>query len=170
LPNDFYIDHTHPFGAAAASSNAGMIANAIVDIWQAEGVKPILKYEDDLKIFRFPVMAGKFHNDGFLYDYNRAEALSAFPLSSYLGTKKKATSLSLTSPISSGFVGIYLTSLLAFLKRSGSSSIIVFAFFWIASQTIVVHCLMSKKSMAHYAMSLSSILRAALVYLLCQIS
>jgi hypothetical protein len=76
LPNDFYIDHTHPFGAAAASSNAGMIANAIVDIWQAEGVKPILKYEDDLKIFRFPVMAGKFHNDGFLYDYDRAEALS----------------------------------------------------------------------------------------------
>ena len=51
LSNDFYIDHTHPFGMTAVSSNAGMIGNAIVDIWQAEGMKPILKYEDDLKIF-----------------------------------------------------------------------------------------------------------------------
>jgi hypothetical protein len=51
LSDEFYINHAHPFGAAAASSNAGMIANAVVDIWQAEGVKPILKYEDDLKIF-----------------------------------------------------------------------------------------------------------------------
>jgi hypothetical protein len=53
-----------------------MIGNAIVDIWQAEGVKPILKYEDDLKIFRFPVAAGLFHQDGFQYDYDRDEALS----------------------------------------------------------------------------------------------
>ena len=53
-----------------------MIANAVVDIWQAEGVKPILKYEDDLKIFRYPVKAGLFQNDGFLYDYDRDEALS----------------------------------------------------------------------------------------------
>ena len=76
LSNDFYIDHTHPFGAAAASSNAGMIGNAIVDIWQAEGVRPILKYEDDLKIFRFPVTDGLFHQNGFQYDYDRDEALS----------------------------------------------------------------------------------------------
>ena len=53
-----------------------MIANAIVDIWQAEGVTPILKYEDDLKIFRYPVAAGIFHEDGFRYDYDRDEALS----------------------------------------------------------------------------------------------
>jgi hypothetical protein len=76
LSNDFYIDHTHPFGAAAASSNAGMIGNAIVDIWQAEGVKPILKYEDDLKIFRYPVDAGTFQQDEFKYEYDRNEALS----------------------------------------------------------------------------------------------
>ena len=76
LSDDFYIDHTHPFGAAAASSNAGMIANAIVDIWQAEGVQPILKYEDDLKIFRYPVTSGAFQQDGFQYDYDRDEALS----------------------------------------------------------------------------------------------
>jgi hypothetical protein len=76
LSNDFYIDHSHPFGAAAASSNAGMIGNAIVDIWQAEGVKPILKYEDDLKIFRYPVVAGAFEQDGFKYEYDRDEALS----------------------------------------------------------------------------------------------
>jgi len=30
--NHFYIDHAHPFGASCASSNAGMIANAMVDI------------------------------------------------------------------------------------------------------------------------------------------
>jgi hypothetical protein len=76
LSNDFYIDHTHPFGAAAASSNAGMIANAIVDIWQAEGVRPVLKYEDDLKIFRYPTVEGIFQHDGFRYDYDRDEALS----------------------------------------------------------------------------------------------
>ena len=76
LSNDFYIDHTHPFGAAAASSNAGMIGNAIVDIWQAEGVRPILKYEDDLKIFRYPVASGLFHQDGFQYNYDRDDALS----------------------------------------------------------------------------------------------
>jgi hypothetical protein len=76
LSDNFYIDHTHPFGAAAASSNAGMIGNAIVDIWQAEGVRPILKYEDDLKIFRYPVVDGVFHQDGFQYDYDRDEALS----------------------------------------------------------------------------------------------
>ncbi|KIJ97633.1 hypothetical protein K443DRAFT_105324, partial [Laccaria amethystina LaAM-08-1] len=28
-PNEFLIDHVHPFGAACASSNAGMIANAV---------------------------------------------------------------------------------------------------------------------------------------------
>ena len=76
LSDKFYIDHTHPFGAAAASSNAGMIANAVVDIWQAEGVKPILKYEDDLKIFRYPVDAGVFQHDEFKYEYDRDEALS----------------------------------------------------------------------------------------------
>ena len=76
LSDEFYIDHTHPFGAAAASSNAGMIANAIVDIWQAEGIRPILKYEDDLKIFRYPVVSGVFHQDGFQYNYDRDEALS----------------------------------------------------------------------------------------------
>ena len=31
-----------------------MIANAIVDIWQAEGIQLILKYEDDLKKILIP--------------------------------------------------------------------------------------------------------------------
>ena len=53
-----------------------MIGNAVVDIWQAEGVKPILKYEDDLKIFRYPVASGAFHYEDFSYDYDREEALS----------------------------------------------------------------------------------------------
>src|ERR1700678_227980 len=70
LADGFYVDHNHPFGSAAASSNAGMIGNTIVDIWQAEGVKPVLKYEDDLKVFRSPTASGPYHQDGFNYDYD----------------------------------------------------------------------------------------------------
>lgn len=53
-----------------------MIANAIVNIWQAEGLKPILKYKDDLKIFYFLVVARLFHQDRFQYNYDKDEALS----------------------------------------------------------------------------------------------
>jgi hypothetical protein len=74
-PNEFLIDHVHPFGAACASSNAGMIANAVVDIWHAEGVSPVTKYEDDLKVFRTPSPTGPFRDGDFLYDYDRAEML-----------------------------------------------------------------------------------------------
>jgi len=72
------VDHVHPFGSAAASSNAGMIGNAIVDIWQALGVKPTLKYEDDLKIFRCPsppTITTSLEHDIYQYDYDREEAL-----------------------------------------------------------------------------------------------
>ena len=72
------MDNVHPFGSAAASSNAGMIGNAIVDIWQALGVKPTLKYEDDLKIFRRPSTSSTtIISDDYIpeYDYNREEAL-----------------------------------------------------------------------------------------------
>jgi len=75
-PGEFFIDHAHPFGASCASSNAGMIGNAIVDIWISEGVTPILKYEDDLNCFRFPVQDGPFSNNGLCYAYDRASMLS----------------------------------------------------------------------------------------------
>ena len=75
LPGQFFIDHAHPFGAACASSNAGMIANAVVDIWKAEGVFPIPKYEDDLKVFRIPSSTSTFHDGNFSYDYDRSEML-----------------------------------------------------------------------------------------------
>ena len=71
----FYIDHSHPFGASSASSNAGMIANAAVDIWEAEGIHPICKYEDDLKIFCFPSLSGPYSKGEFYYDYDTAKAL-----------------------------------------------------------------------------------------------
>jgi hypothetical protein len=73
--SEFYIDHDHPFGASCASSNAGMIANAVVDIWIAEGVEPVLKYEDDLKVFRHPVTNGLFEEGGYRYHYDRSEIL-----------------------------------------------------------------------------------------------
>jgi hypothetical protein len=75
FPGQFFIDHTHPFGAACASSNAGMIANAVVNIWRAEGVFPVPKYEDDLKVFHFPSQTGTFRDGDFLYDYDRSEML-----------------------------------------------------------------------------------------------
>jgi len=53
-----------------------MIANAAVDIWEAEGVRPVPKYEDDLKPFRFPSPSGTFHDGDFLYDYDKNEMLS----------------------------------------------------------------------------------------------
>lgn len=72
---DFYIDHDHPFGAASASSNSGMIANAVVDIWRGEKVFPVLKYEDDLKAFRFPSPLGVYLDGPYSYDYDREEML-----------------------------------------------------------------------------------------------
>ena len=75
LDDEFYIDHTHPFGTASASSNAGMIGNTIVDIWMAQGIiKPIFKYEDDLNILQYPVPEGNFidGNHRCLYDCSMA--------------------------------------------------------------------------------------------------
>jgi hypothetical protein len=74
----FFIDHACPFGCSSASSNAGMIANAAVDIWEAEGILPIMKYEDDLCIFRFPVAQGPFSggpNSSYYFAYDRTSAL-----------------------------------------------------------------------------------------------
>jgi len=52
-----------------------MIANAAVDILEAEGVRPVQKYEDDLKSFRFPSPLGRFRDGDFLYDYDKDEML-----------------------------------------------------------------------------------------------
>jgi len=74
-PGQFFINHAHPFGAACASSNAGMIANAIVDIWEGEGVFLVPKYEDNLKVFRIPSASGTFIKGDFCYDYDHAKIL-----------------------------------------------------------------------------------------------
>lgn len=52
-----------------------MIANAIVDIWDAEGVRPVPKYEDDLKPFRSPTPNGPFVDGEYHYDYDHDEML-----------------------------------------------------------------------------------------------
>lgn len=52
-----------------------MIANALVDIWEGEGVGPVTKYEDDLNIFHIPSTSGQFVKGKFQYDYNCAEML-----------------------------------------------------------------------------------------------
>ena len=52
-----------------------MIANAVVDIWRAEGVFPVPTYEDNLKAFQFPSPSGPFIDGDFHYDYDRDEML-----------------------------------------------------------------------------------------------
>jgi len=78
-PDGFYTDGCCPFGCSSSSSNAGMIGNASVDIWEKEGVTPIVKFEDDLNIFRFPIAGGP-NSDGtftpYTYAYDRPQALS----------------------------------------------------------------------------------------------
>ncbi|KAJ3510381.1 hypothetical protein NLJ89_g4706 [Agrocybe chaxingu] len=75
-PGEFFIDHVHPFGAACASSNAGMIANAAVDILVAEGIKPIAKFEDDLLVFCYPSVDGAFQVGDYKYAYDKEEVFS----------------------------------------------------------------------------------------------
>jgi hypothetical protein len=52
-----------------------MIGNAIVDIWTAEGVKPVLKYEDDIAILRFPDPEGRIVEGTYRYGYNQDDIL-----------------------------------------------------------------------------------------------
>lgn len=73
----FYIDHNHPFGARPASSNAGQIANALVDIWTIQlGDNSLLfKFEDNINCFQFPNTSGPFHHNNFLYAHDRDSVL-----------------------------------------------------------------------------------------------
>jgi hypothetical protein len=56
-----------------------MIGNASVDIWEKEGVMPIVKFEDDLNIFCFSI-AGDPNPDGtiipYTYGYDHPQVLS----------------------------------------------------------------------------------------------
>jgi hypothetical protein len=78
-PKGFYIEHNCPFGCSSSSSNAGGIASAITDVWEAEGVKPVNRYEDDLLAFRFPISSIYdlvSLSTRFTYAYDRMEALA----------------------------------------------------------------------------------------------
>lgn len=70
---EFFIDHCVPFGCASASSNAGMIANAGVDICHAERLRPSAKYEDDIKWFRTPSSQGPYGDGDYTYEYSGRE-------------------------------------------------------------------------------------------------
>lgn len=73
----FYLEHVYPFGTASASANAGYIANVAVDIWIAKGVEPVLKYEDDLDVFRYPTPDGRHLENERHYNYDKPEILAA---------------------------------------------------------------------------------------------
>jgi hypothetical protein len=72
-PKGFCIKHNAPFSCSSSSSSVGIIANAGVDIWSAEGVDPTEKYEDDMSNFRYPIPSRK--PAPYSYTYNRTEAL-----------------------------------------------------------------------------------------------
>jgi hypothetical protein len=75
-PDDsFFVDHCMPFGAASASSNAGMVGNAIADLWEAKGFGPVSKYEDDFTVFRAPTSGDDVHT--WTYSYDEAATLAA---------------------------------------------------------------------------------------------
>jgi hypothetical protein len=58
----FLLKHCYPFGARPASSDAGQICRAVVNIWNAETANDadIKGYEDDLSSLRFPNTDGPF--------------------------------------------------------------------------------------------------------------
>ena len=95
---DFYIDHSHPFGALCVSSNSGQIANAALDIWLAKGVDSVLKYEDDLNLFHCPSPNSAFHNNNFSYNYDYNTALSMIQPLGIPWHRKKGTQIFHMSP------------------------------------------------------------------------
>ena len=55
-----------------------MIANAAMDIWEAEGVGPIVKYEDDVSVFRIPtaeIPGADGSSSHYTYPYDRSSAV-----------------------------------------------------------------------------------------------
>ncbi|SJL09303.1 uncharacterized protein ARMOST_12680 [Armillaria ostoyae] len=71
----FFIEHACPFGCSSSESNAGSIANAVMDIWTAKGVSPSVKWVDDLNIFCMPsscIYDSSFH---YRYDMQSAKAI-----------------------------------------------------------------------------------------------
>lgn len=54
-PGVFYIDHVCPFGVASGTGVQGEMMDAVVDILEANNVKPNKKWVDDLITFRFPI-------------------------------------------------------------------------------------------------------------------
>ncbi len=73
----FYIQHTCPFDACSSESNAGSIVNGAMDIWKAGGVKPSVKWVDDLNIFCSPVGVDLDGAYIYLYDMKLAKAIIA---------------------------------------------------------------------------------------------
>jgi hypothetical protein len=51
-----------------------MIGNAIIDIWTSKGIGPIVKYEDDVNVFRIPTSDGTFADGDYHYAYDKDEA------------------------------------------------------------------------------------------------
>jgi len=90
-PGTFFVDHDHPFGAAGASSNAGMITNTALNIWEGKGVLLMLKYKDNLNVFHYPPANGHFIDGDFYYNYDCTEVLKRIKQLGILWPKEKGS-------------------------------------------------------------------------------
>jgi hypothetical protein len=94
--NTFWIDHCVPFGAASASSNAGMIGNAIADLLEAKGFGPVSKYKDDFTIGRLPIFGDG--PESWTYRYGEAEVMEATASLRVLWKPEKQTNFAFEFP------------------------------------------------------------------------
>lgn len=148
---DRVISH-HPFGAASTSSNAGMITNAALDIWESEGVPPVLKYEDDLNAFHYSSAKGPFIDGNFQYDYDCTEILKRI---SHLGIpwhKEKGNVLFMPIMTFIGFLWTSHPGRLAFLLSNNSNSLTMFDTSLTASEDTLATSMMLRESAAPFTM------------------
>jgi hypothetical protein len=73
----FRLDHCNPFGLGSASSSAGQICNALIDIWQVDLGEDAdaKKYEDDCPLIRYPDLVASAQAGQFVYKFDRTSIL-----------------------------------------------------------------------------------------------
>jgi hypothetical protein len=73
----FHLDYCNPFGLGSASSSAGQICNALIDIWQDDLGEDAdaKKYEDDCPLVCYPDLIASAQAGQFVYKFDRTSIL-----------------------------------------------------------------------------------------------
>jgi Reverse transcriptase (RNA-dependent DNA polymerase)/Reverse transcriptase-like len=66
--NQFYVDHTTPFGSSSSPGLFGRAADAMVAIYKAHGVNNVKKWVDDFLFFRYPLESSSSPSPSYSYD------------------------------------------------------------------------------------------------------